>query len=111
MSQLLLLKAEANSCKISVTAAFDFEQVLICPFGATGAFYHSSRLKNHNLTITEIDSTTTYCYLWNEHEGNKGSCEIASAVYDLLARRQKKERKSFISSVIDAVVRIKTVWC
>ena len=105
------LKAEANSSKITVTAAFDLEQVLLCPFGAIGAFCYSRRLKNHNLNITEIDSMTTYYYLWNEHEENKGSGEIASAVFGLLARRQKKERKSFISSVIDAVVRIKTEWC
>ena len=85
------LKAEANSSKITVTAAFDLEQVLLCPFGAIGAFYYSRTLKNHNLTITEIDSMTTYCYLWNEHEGNKGSC--ASAVFRFIGKKAEEGKK------------------
>ena len=64
----------------TVAAAFDLEQVLLSPYGQTGAFYYSRRLKNHNFTVTEIDTMFTYAFLWNEHECKKGSCEIATCL-------------------------------
>ena len=59
-----------------MAAAFDLEQVLLSPYGPTEAFYSSSRYKNHNFIVTELNTMKTYCYLWNECEGAKGSCEL-----------------------------------
>ena len=86
------LKSLAKNEEHVVTAAFDLEQVLLCPFGATGIFYYSRRLKNHNLTVTEIDNMTTHIYLWNEHEGRKGSCEMATCVMNFLEKMKNQEK-------------------
>ena len=87
------LKSLAKKEEHVVTAAFDLQQVLLCPFGATGIFYYSRRLKNHNLTVTEIDNMTTHAYLWNEHEGRKGSCEVATCVMDFLEKMKNQGKK------------------
>ena len=87
-------KEEANENKDVTTAAFDLEQVLLSPYGPTGAFYYSRRLQNHNLTVTEINTMKTYAYLWNEHEVAKGSCEVATCVLKFL--KAKKEEGAMI---------------
>ena len=43
-----------------VTGAFYLQQVLLCLFWATGIFYYSRRIKNHNIMV---DNLTTYTYL------------------------------------------------
>ena len=93
------LKEEARSNKNVVTAAFDLEQVLLTPFGSTGAFYYSRRLKNHNLTVTEIDSMKTHAYLWNEYEAKKGSCEVASAVRDFIKKVSANGEESKVANL------------
>ena len=74
------MKNDADEVEEVVAAAFDLEQVLLSPYGPTGAYYYSRRLKNHNFTVTELNNMNTYCYLWNEHECAKGSCEIATGL-------------------------------
>ena len=70
------LNIKAKSHKRVITGAFDLEQVLLCPHRA-GAFYYSRRLKNHNLTVNEIDNMKTFAFPQNENEAMKGNCEIA----------------------------------
>ena len=77
-------KDEANKNKDVVTAAFYLEQVLLSPHWPTGAFYYSMRLKNHNLTVTEINNMNTYSFLRNENEAEKASCEVATSVLKFL---------------------------
>lgn len=55
-------------------AAFELEQVLFFPYGTTSIFYYCRRIKNHNLTVIEVDTMTIHTYL----EGRKGSCEVAA---------------------------------
>ena len=83
-------KTEATNDISTTCAAFDLQQVLLSPYGQTSDFYYSRRLKNHNLTITEIDSMTTYCYLWHESEGNKGACEIGTGVFRFLKEKKRE---------------------
>ena len=78
-----------------VAAAFDLEQVLLCPCGPTGAYYYSRRLKNYNLTFTELNNMNTYAFLWNEHEAKKGSCEIATGLVKFLAHKAREGKKEF----------------
>ena len=61
-------------------AAFDLEQVLLSPYGKASSFYYSRRLINLNLTVTELNTLRTSCYLWNESDGQKGSCEVATCL-------------------------------
>ena len=83
-------KEEAEQDEFTSCAAFDLQQVLLSPFGQTSDFYYSRRLKNHNLTVTEIDCMKTYCNLWHEAEGNKGACEIGTAVLKFLKEKKKE---------------------
>ena len=89
------MKNESKINKQTVTAAFDLEQVLLSPYGPTGAFYYSRRLKNHNLTVTEIDTLTTFSYLWNEHEAEKASCEVSTGVFKFIETKSMMGVKCF----------------
>ena len=60
---------------------------------ATGAFYYSRRLKNHNLTVTEINNMNTYSFLWNENEAEKASCEVATSVLKFLEIKRAKGKQ------------------
>ena len=86
-------KEEAEQIEEVVAAAFDLEQVLLSPYGGTDAFYYSRRLKNHNFTVTELNTMNTYCYLWNECEGAKGSCEMATGVQNFISIKQNEGAK------------------
>ena len=68
------MKERAKAEIEKTTAAFELEKVLLCPFGETSSFYYSRRLKNHNFTVTTLDSMEIFCYLWHEGEGEKASC-------------------------------------
>ena len=76
------LKIKTKSNESVITAAFDLEQKLLCTHGED--FYCSRRLKNHNLTIAQIDNMKTFAFLWNKNEAMKGTCEIATAVREFL---------------------------
>ena len=86
-------KDEASVNPEVAAAAFDLQQVLLCLFGPTGAFYYSWRLKNFNFTVTELDNMTTHAYLWNEHEGCKVSCEMATCLSNFLGRKAEEGNK------------------
>ena len=86
-------KSEASLDEKMVTSAFDLEQVLLAPFGATGAFYYSRLLKNHNLTAAAINNMKTHCFIWNEHEANIGSCEIATSLYKFFEAKAEEGAK------------------
>ena len=73
--------ADPNSV---TTAAFDLQKVLLTPYGKTSSFYYSMRMKNHNFTVTKINSMDSFCYIWSEDQGYKGACEIATALYFFL---------------------------
>ena len=77
-------KTRAVATANCVTAAFDLEQVLLSPYGPTGAYYYSRRLKNHNLTFTEIDNMKTSALRVHSTEKHKGSCEIGTGIAKFL---------------------------
>ena len=73
-------KKEEGKKNNVITAAFDLEKVLLCPYGQTSSFYYSKRLKLHNFTITDIEEMVTHCYVWHEGEADKGSREIGTCL-------------------------------
>lgn len=94
-----VLKAEmkqfaVKNALLSHVAVFDFQKTLLSPHGQTSSFYYSQRLRNYNFTITNIANMKTYCYLWNETEGKKGACEVATAVFNYLSEMNKQKLKS-----------------
>ena len=67
-----------------VVAAFDMQKTLQSPHGDTSSFYYSRRLKTFNFTITNICTMKPYCFIWNEGDAGKGSCEVATALFQYL---------------------------
>nr|CAI5867036.1 unnamed protein product [Callosobruchus analis] len=51
-----------------VTAVFDLQAALPCPQADSSKFYYVSKLNTYNLTICELQSTETNCFIW--HEGH-----------------------------------------
>ena len=78
------MKMKAKETECVVTAAFDMQKVLLLPHGETSSFYYSRRLRVTNLSITELDSMVTRCYIWDESQAKKGSCEVSSIVFKFL---------------------------
>ena len=85
-------KTKAAEDSQTVVAAFDLQKTLLCPYGQSSSFYYSQRLRNYNFTITNINSMDSSCFLRNETEARKGSCEVATAVfkYLIVLDQQKK---------------------
>ncbi|XP_072384010.1 uncharacterized protein [Diabrotica undecimpunctata] len=65
-----------------ICANFDLQQVLLVPSDPTNnALFYKRRLANYNFTIYNVVSKQGDCFIWNETQGSRGSCEIASAIY------------------------------
>lgn len=76
-------KEEAqNSDGNSVCCNFDLQQVLLAPTDpSNNALFYKQRLKSFNFTVYDVNSKQGDCYMWTEVEGKRGSCEIASCLY------------------------------
>ena len=84
------MKEEAKDKSNFAVACFDMEKVLLLPHGPTSSFYYAYRLRVANLTITDINSMTTHCYLWDESHAKKGACEVASSVLKFLEKMKSR---------------------
>ena len=71
------------------SAAFDFQKILLTPQGNASSFYYHQRLRNYNFTVTSLGDMKRKCYLCNETNGAKGSCEVASAIFAYLQDLRK----------------------
>ena len=71
------------------SAAFDFQKTLQTPEGYASSFYYYQRLPNYNFTVTSLGDLSKDCYLWNEANGAKGSCEVASSIFMYLQALKK----------------------
>ena len=67
-----------------VVASFDLQKVLYCPSGQVGELYYKRKLANYNLTVYNMTASSGFCYFWNEAEGKRGACEIASCLWKWL---------------------------
>ena len=88
------MKLKALNDESVVAAVFDFQKTLLCPHGQTSSFYYTRRLKNYNFTITSLSSMKTVCFLWNECDGKKGACEVATCVLKYLMEAHSQGKKS-----------------
>ena len=68
------LKVEAEISRTYLTATFELEKILPVQHGHKSSSYYSRRQpsKNHSLTVTNISSMETYCFLSNEEDAGKG---------------------------------------
>ena len=62
------------------TATFDLEAVLQVPCSLVSQVYYNRKLCCYNLSVYSLKDGNATCYLWNETEGKRGSCEIATCI-------------------------------
>jgi hypothetical protein len=67
-------------------AVFDLQKVLTTPYLTAGQVYHSRKLNSFNLSIYDLAKKQATHNVWDETEGNRGACEVASILYQTLRR-------------------------
>jgi hypothetical protein len=61
-------------------ATFDLEAVLPVPCSLVSQVYYKRKLSCYNLSVYSLADGKTTCFMWNESEGKRGSCEIATCL-------------------------------
>ena len=82
---------EDSPMPTTAAAEFDFEQILLCPHGESSAFYYKRRLGVYNFSIYDYKDCNAYCFMWPEHEGNRGSVEVGTCLYKYLQKKSEYE--------------------
>lgn len=74
-------RAQQNHNYVSLN--FDLQQVLLAPTDPrNNALFYKQRLKTFNFTIYNVASQQGDCFMWTETNGKRGSCEIATCLYE-----------------------------
>lgn len=73
-------KERALKDKNIVAVNFDLQKVLITPKMFVSDAYYSRKLSTYNFTTYDLASRNVQCYLWNETEAKRGSCEISTCL-------------------------------
>lgn len=60
---------------------FDLQKVLITPKMFVSDAYYSRKLSTYNFTTYDLSSRNVQCFVWNETEAKRGSCEISTCLY------------------------------
>ena len=72
--------AQAEISKLTAVCTFDLQKVLETPSAEASPLYYKRKLSLYNLTVFDLVSKDTYCMLWDETNGARGSCEIFSCL-------------------------------
>lgn len=59
---------------------FDLEAVLATPCSNVSQVHYKRKLAVYNLTVYSLGDKEATCYIWDETEGRKGSCEIGTCL-------------------------------
>lgn len=51
------------------------------PCSLIGELYYKRKLCCYNLSFYELGNGNGTCYLWDETQGKRGSCEVGTCVY------------------------------
>lgn len=73
-------KARAKTDKTFVASTFDLEAVLPTPYTRVGDVYYKRCLSTYNLSFYNLGDKTGTCYIWDETNGGRGSCEIGTCL-------------------------------
>lgn len=82
----------ASVCTIN----FDLQKVLTTPHAEIGPLYYISKVWVWNFTIYEMSSHRSWCNVWNETVGCRGSNEIASFLWKFINGKSKTGVKEFM---------------
>lgn len=73
-------KEKAKEDKDFHAATFDLQAVLSAPCCLVGELYYKRKLSCYNLSFYSLGDKNGTCYLWDETQGGRGSCEIATCL-------------------------------
>lgn len=63
---------------------FDLQAVLECPKGQVSSIFYKRKLAVYNLTVFDLISKEGTCNIWDETEGNRGSTEIGTCIFNYI---------------------------
>jgi hypothetical protein len=63
---------------------FDLEEVLNTPCSLVSSLYYKRKLSCYNLSVYSLSDGRATCFMWDETEGDRGSCEIATCLITYL---------------------------
>lgn len=89
-----LSRAEKTQDKNSVSplyvvACYDLQAVLTAPRGEVSVFYYISKLATYNLSVTELVTGSSTCFVWHEGQGQRGVTEIGSCILKYLEKKSQ----------------------
>ena len=90
-------KAAASDSKKHVVT-MDLQAVLQAPCGLVSQLYYKRKLSVYNFTIYSLAGKKGTCFTWDESEGKRGACEIATCVYIYLNSLPKTVQEVIIFS-------------
>lgn len=73
-------KERARTDKSVYAATFDLQAVLTTPCSLVSELYYSRKLCCYNLTVYSLGDKQVHCHVWDETQGKRGSCEIATCL-------------------------------
>ncbi len=59
---------------------FDLQSVLYTPCSSVSSLYYTRKLSVYNLTVYDQVSKDGSCYMWDQCNGQRGSCEIGTCL-------------------------------
>lgn len=74
-------KRKAKENKSYSAATFDLEAVLPTTCSLVSQAYYKRKLSCYNLSLYSLGDNKGTCFLWNETEGQRGSCEVATCLH------------------------------
>lgn len=73
-------KTRAKTDKSVYAATFDLQAVLNTPCTMVGVLYYKRKLSCYNLSFYSLGDENGTCYLWDESQAGRGSCEIGTCL-------------------------------
>ena len=66
------------------------QQILLCPHGQSSSFYYKRRLGVFNFTIFDYKESDGFCFMWPEHEAQRGSNEVSTCLFEYIREQASK---------------------
>lgn len=76
----------------------DLQQTLPIPRLPTSVAYYKMKLWMYNLAVTDLKTGKSTCFVWDEVNGGRGSCEVTNCIWKWL--RKEWEHRQFKQLVV-----------
>lgn len=93
-----LSKCDGNFLCVS----FDLQKVLSTPYSDNMNLYYSRKYSTYNCTVYESGSRNSYCYLWGEIDGLRGSNEIVTCIFKYLTALNEQNKFESVALYCDS---------